>query len=160
MNRHPASRVLAPLVYASLLLLLSTSLLPVPARATPSEQLPVFAPDCLKQAQDWLRQAKALVGNFGAPENLPAVAEPVAALLAARGVHRAWLATDSLISPPPSYALVQLPDEAPNHADAAAAASPLANCPLGQTYLAYSPGGFVPQPPRFFGPFPPGAAAR
>ncbi|MFN3811629.1 MAG: hypothetical protein ACK4S6_13525 [Roseateles asaccharophilus] len=159
MNRYPASRALTPLVSASLLLL-ATSLLPVPARATSSEQVPVFAPDCLKQAEDWLKQTKALMGNSGAPQNLPAVAEPVAALLAARGVHRAWLATDSLISPPPRYALVQLPDEAPNDADAAAAASPLANCPLGQTYLAYSPGGFVPQPPRFFGPLPSGAAAR
>lgn len=159
MSRHPASRALTPLVSASLLLLLATSLLPVPARATWSEQVPVFAPDCLTQAQDWLKQTKALMGNSGAPQNLPAVAEPVAAMLAARGVHRAWLATDSLISPPPNYALVQLPDEAPNDADAAVAASPLANCPLGQTYLAYSPGGFVPQPLRYFGPLR-AAAAR
>lgn len=123
-----------------------------PARAEDPQPAAAFSAECLKQAQDRLSELRVQMHDVKAPKGLPAVDAALAAALKVRGVYRGWWVTDSLISPPSSYALVELPGEAAGPAVAGEAAVQASACPLTQTYLVYHQGGFVPQPPRYFGP--------
>lgn len=135
-----------------LLLLYGAVSLVSPAWAAIPQPAAAFSAECLKQARDRLSELRVQMHDVQAPKGLPAVDAALVAALKARGVYRGWWVTDSLISPPSSYALVELPGEAAGPAVAGEAAVQASACPLTQTYLVYHQGGFVPQPPRYFGP--------
>jgi hypothetical protein len=59
------------------------------------------------------------------------------------GVYRGHLGL-STISPPSGYLLIQLAREAVGDTES--------SCPLSDTYLSFSQGGFSPQQARFYGP--------
>lgn len=116
--------------------------LPVPAQpAPPAAEMPrTFSGLCLAEAQAIVRAAF----TEGRSATLQPVPAATAAALASTGIDRGLLNLQSLISPPSTFVLYQLPSPgAPRDAS---------GCPLHETYLGYRQGGFVPQPLRFYGP--------
>lgn len=111
---------------------------PAPPAADMPQPLPA---GCMAEAQA-IVQGAFKEGQASAA--LPRVPAALAAELARAGIQRGALGFQSLISPPSSFALYQLPG--------AGGLRDANGCPLHQTYLGYRQGGFAPQPLRFYGP--------
>jgi hypothetical protein len=102
-----------------------------------------YSAACLAQARALIRDAAVAEAGL-ASATLRRVPEATAAALARSGVARGDLNLLSLISPPSTFVLYQLPQR-----DGAGTSD---SCPLHETYLGIRQGGFVPQPLRFYGP--------
>lgn len=110
---------------------------PAPPAAEP---LRTFSGLCVAQAQS-IVQASFKEGLSARLQPVPAA---TAAALQSSGIDRGTLNFQSLISPPSSFVLYQLPSPG--------ASREAQGCPLHEIYLGYRQGGFVPQPIRFYGP--------
>jgi hypothetical protein len=110
--------------------------------SSPAGQARLFSPSCLAQAKEALI-AHAAVHDGLHRQSLPLVTGSVAQELQRSGVFRGHLEL-STISPPSGYRLIQLAREAAGDMESA--------CPLSDTYLSFSQGGFSPQQARFYGP--------
>jgi hypothetical protein len=114
---------------------------PAPPAADMSQPFPAL---CIAEAHAIVQAAFKEGHASAALQRVPAA---TASELAREGINRGALSLHSLISPPSTFELYQLPG--------AGGLREANGCALHQTYLGYRQGGFVPQPLRFYGPLKP-----
>lgn len=100
-----------------------------------------FPAGCMAEAQAIVQGAFKEGQASAALQRVPV---GMATELARIGIHRGALVLQSLISPPSTFELYQLPGTG--------GLRDVNGCPLHETYLGYRQGGFAPQPLRFYGP--------
>jgi len=108
-----------------------------------SRDVAPFPDSCLKQVVKLLHD-KGAIHDGVHKEGLRTVPPATAREVLLNGLHRGQLAIDSFVRPPSVYEVYQFPGGAGSKKPEL--------CPLEETYLAFTAGGFRRQPTTVYGP--------